>query len=257
MRINTLQWLLLAVMVSLAGPAWAQDGDGEEAGEAADESAAPQASEADNSAAEAAIERDLALFWGARRKVKIVQKRLYEKEGRFEITPAFSIIPNDDFILYYPIGGRIGYHLTEAFDVELSYAFAIDQDSELTTFLKDVNDPQIIKEAVIREQIEMFYGIDLLWSPLYGKLSALGLKLTHFDTYVGLGAGIFHTKTFQPENPDGEGQVKPAGHTVLGFRWFITDLINIRTEYRHHFFEKEGGGVSTPVELSLGVGFLL
>ena len=48
--------------------------------------------------------------------------------------------------------------------------------------------------------------------------------------------------------------MKPAGNTVLGFRWFISDMFNIRTEYRQHFFQKFGGGVSIPVELSLGLG---
>ena len=37
-------------------------------------------------------------------------------------------------------------------------------------------------------------------------------------------------------------------------RWFISDMFNIRTEYRQHFFQKFGGGVSIPVELSLGLG---
>ena len=46
-------------------------------------------------------------------------------------------------------------------------------------------------------------------------------------------------------------------NAVLGFRWFINDHFNIRTDYRHYFFQKFGGGVSIPAEFSLGLGFLI
>ena len=142
--------------------------------------------------------------------------------------------------------------MSEAFAVELSYAYAIDVDSGLGGFLKTEGE---LKEVIIHEVMSMYYNINILWSPIYGKISFLGMKLTHFDTYLGLGAGIIHTTEYPTGNPDGNPVPKPAGNTVLGFRWFITDYLNIHTEYRHFFFQKmeEVGGISMPVEFSLGV----
>ncbi len=259
----------LAALVSM-GTAHAQDnppaeGGGTEAAAPSSESsgaseAAPAADEvSDDTAtkAEKELEGDLAEIWGQQREIEVVQKRLFEKDGRLEFTLFGSTIPNDDFIVYYPLGGRIGYHISESFDVEASFAYALNQDTGLTEFLK--TDPAIgLKEADIEEIIQFYYHVDLLWSPIYGKISLLGAKLTHFDTYIGLGAGLVHKTERTPGDNFQQNEVrKPAANIAAGFRWFLTDSFNVRTEYRHMFFEKARGGVSKPVELSLGVGFLL
>ena len=226
-------------------------------------SATPDPTMADDAAtkAEKELEGDLALFWGERRKVKVVQKRMFQKDGRFELTAFGGTIPNDDFIVYYPLGLRAGYHFSEAFAIELSYAHAIDRNSDLMTFLEDDENIRL-KRADLQEIIELYYNLSLLWAPIYGKISLLGLKLTHFEIYTGLGIGNFHTTEYPPSNPEGSPRKdKFSGHTVLGFRWFITDHINVRTDYRQLFFQKfdgaGGGGLSTPVELSVGVGVML
>lgn len=241
--------------VVLCGPAYAQDAPADEA--AADPGAAPVSQVSDDKATEAeqALEEDLALFWGNRREIKVVQKRLVEKDGRFEIMPYASIIPNDDFIVYYPLGLRIGYHFSEAFAVEASYGIALDYDTGLAAFLE--SDDVGLRRAAIQEQISMLYNVNILWAPIYGKLSLLGYKLTHFETYVGLGFGMFHTTEYPADDPDGNAKIKPSGNTVLGFRWFVNDWLNIRTEYRQYFFQKYNGGVSIPAEISLGLGFTI
>lgn len=203
---------------------------------------------------QAQIEEDLALFWGKKREVKIVQRREFIKDGKMEGVIVGGIIPNDDFIFYITPTARFGYHFAESFMVEGSFTYAIERNTDLKSFLEssDIG----LKSADIREFIKMYYNVNILWSPIYGKISLLGTKLTHFDTFLGLGVGFFHTSAREEDiNPDFQNRTKPAANTVLGFRWHITDLLNIRTEYRHYFFEKALGGISKPVEVSLGVGF--
>lgn len=200
------------------------------------------------------LEEDLALFWGKKREVKIVQRREFIKDGKMEAAVVGGIIPNDDFIFYITPSARFGYHFAESFMIEGSFAYALERDTGLKSFLEDSDIG--LKSADIREFIEMYYNANILWSPIYGKISFLGTKLTHFDTFIGLGVGFFHTRAREDDkNPDFQSRLKPAANTVLGFRWHITDLINVRTEYRHYFFEKALGGISKPVEVSLGVGF--
>lgn len=258
---NKVLMLMAALAVFFSAPAMAQEeSPAKDAPAAAADTDAAETAEgaaaADDSATEAekGLEKDLDVFYGKRRNIRIVQKRLFEKDGRIDATLVGGIIPNDDFLVYYPVIGRVGYNFSEAFSVELSFAYAFDQNSELTDFLETTIG---LKRADIQEVISMYYGVNILWAPIYGKIGLLGSKLTHFETYVGVGGGVVHTTEFEPENPAGNEARKPAGNTVLGFRWFVTDLINIRTEYRHFFFEKFGGGISTPVELSLGLGFTI
>ncbi len=214
----------------------------------------PELTDDSATSSEKDLERELGLFWGDRRKVEVVQKRLFEKDGAFELQAYSGVIPNDDFIIYVPVGARVTYNFSEAFAVQGSFALALDYPTELTTFLENEVG---LKEADIQEVINMYYNVNLLWAPVYGKLSLLGLKLTHFDTYVGLGFGAFHTRTVDPEDPQENTEIKPSGNTVVGFRWFLTDWFNVQTDYRHYFFPKFQGGVSTPIELSLGLAFLL
>jgi outer membrane beta-barrel protein len=260
---NKVLMLMAALAVLFSAPAMAQE-ESPAKDAAADAAAdAPEAAETaadaaaeDDSATEAEkdLEKDMEVFYGKRRRIKVVEKRLFEKDGRLDAALVGGIIPNDDFLVYYPVIGRVGYNFSEAFSVEATFAYAFDQNTELTTFLEDTIG---LKRADIQEIISLYYGVNILWAPIYGKIGLLGSKLTHFETYIGVGGGVVHTTEFEPENPAGNEARKPAGNTVVGFRWFITDLINIRTEYRHFFFEKFGGGISTPVELSLGLGFTI
>ena len=224
---------------------------------AAAEGAAPgQVSDASATEAEKALEQDLNLFWGKRREVSVVQRRLVEKDGRFEATPYFGTIPNDDFIVYFPMGLRLGYHFSEQFAVEVSGAYALDKQSDLANFLVTDADGPGLKDVQIQEILKSYYTLNVLWAPFYGKISLLGAKLTHFETYIGLGGGLFLSETTRPENPVPQDKRSAAGSALLGFRWYINEYVNIRTDYRHYFFEKFGGGVSIPAEFSLGAGVM-
>ncbi len=247
--LNTKLWGALGLFAILwSGAAMAQD-DAQPAAEGDTPAEAPEQMTDDSATeAEKALEEDLDLFWGKRREVEVVQRRLFEKDGGFGLTPVVGVIPNDDFIWYLPVGLRAGYNFSEAFQFQLQFMYALDNDTELTKFLK---------EADIQEIINFYYNVNILWSPIYGKISFLGLKLTHLETYIGVGFGAFHTRTFDPENPVEQQEIKAGGNTVLGFRWWLTDWFNLQTDYRHYFFPKFQGGVSTPIELSLGLGFLL
>jgi len=210
-------------------------------------------SDASATEAEKVMEQDLNLFWGKRREVSVVQRRLVEKDGRFEATPFFGTIPNDDFLVYFPVGLRLGYHFSEQFAVEYSGAFALEKSSGLTSFLEDELG---LKTAQVQQQIKHYHMLDVLWAPFYGKISLLGAKLTHFETYIGLGGGLVLSETVNEENPKPVEKRDAAGNAVLGFRWFINEYVNIRTDYRHMFFAKYRGGVSIPAEFSLGVGVM-
>jgi outer membrane beta-barrel protein len=224
------------------------------------EAAGDQASE--TSKAEKELENDLAKFWGSRRRVKVVQRRLFKKDGRMELAAFAGMIPNDDFVNYYPVGIRVSYHFSEAFSVEGSFAEALDSKTDLASFLEDKDTGFGLKRASVQEIIDRYFNVNILWAPIYGKISLLGLKLSHFETYVGMGFGMFQTEELKVGDPEPDKNTKPSGSTIFGFRWFLTDMINVRTEYRQYFFQKHDGqggtgGVSIPVELSIGLGITI
>ena len=205
---------------------------------------------------EPTLEKDIALIWGQRREVKVVQRREFVKDSKTEVAVFGSIIPNDAFV-WYPITGlRVGYHFTESLMVEGSLSFAFEQQTDLSNYL--VTSDIGLKRADVREFIKNYHTVSLLWSPIYGKISVLGAKLTHFDGFIGIGGGMFFTDAIEDDsNIELQPKIRAALNGILGFRWHINDLVNVRTEYRQHFFfPKATGGVSIPVELTLGAGFI-
>jgi outer membrane beta-barrel protein len=229
-------FIILGMLVILPTSIWAQD------------------SKAKTQTKESKLKEDLSRFWAKSRKVKVVQKRLFMKDRRLEVMTSFGVIPNDSFQMYTVPSLRVGYHFAESFMVELSYGHALRSDSGLVEYLKE-SESIVIKDAEIREYVRSMFTVNILWSPIYGKLSLLGKKLTHFDTYMGVGGGIlFTTGREQDDNPDPQDFNRPALDTVLGVRWHITDMFNIRTEYRHYFHQKATGGISMPLEINLGLG---
>jgi outer membrane beta-barrel protein len=199
------------------------------------------------------ITQDLALFWGNKRAVKVVQRRMYQKEGKMEATLTTGVIPKDDFLLHYLVGARVGYYFTESMMVEGSFNYAFDQNSGLSDYLK--NSDIGLKEALIRQYIKFFYNVSVLWSPIYGKFSLLGAKLAHFNMYTGLGLGLMHTEGYEQQNiPDRQPKTDLAFNAIVGFRWHLTQMFSLRTEYRHFLFEQiGGGGVSTPIALNFSL----
>ena len=231
--------ILLMTVALLTQPTFAEDGDLEE--------------DTTVTTPEDQIEQDLTLFWGKKREVKVVQRRSFTKDGKIDVTLSSGIVPNDDFLVYYLVGLQGAYNFAESFSVELSFYKAFDQESGLGEFLK--NSDIGLKDAQIREFIQFFGNLSVLWSPIYGKISLLGQKLSHFGVYTGLGIGMMMTEGYDsPLNPVLQSKAKPQVNAIAGFRWHLTQQFSLKTEYRHYFFEKIAANeLSTPIALNLGL----
>lgn len=204
-------------------------------------------------AQESAVDRDLDAYWGKKRDVRVIQKRLFLKDGRWEFTPFGGIIPNDEFFLYGPLGLRVAYFIDEDFSIEVNGAYLVSGRSDLEEFLED---PEIGLGLIVDlpQQLEWYAGANGTWSPIHGKFGIFTTKLTHFDIFLSFGAGAIGTKTFVRDEFDSR-KVDIQGNLGLGFRLFLLDWLALRLEYRHYIYMAEGGGVSYPAELSLGVSF--
>ena len=247
----------LLALVLVVGPAVAQ-GDAESAGgEGADEasSEAPIPSDGEE-LGEGSVDADLELYWGGRRDVAVVQKRLFTKDGRAEVSLFSGIIPNDPFLTYIPVGGRFNYYFVESIALEVAGAFvgdALQVDSELTEFLK--NNKSIDANVDLLDIQIWRAGASVVWSPFYGKLALLQRKLSHFDINVAAGFGVVQTDSPNEDRTGVESKYKAEGIVGGGLKVFLTPDFSLRVDFRQFIFQKIGGGVSTPSEVTLGVSF--
>ncbi len=198
------------------------------------------------------LDRYLDKYWAEKRDVRVIQKRLYQKDGRHEFTPFFGFIPNDEFYMYYPVGGRYTYYISEDIGIEAFGSYIFHTHSDLADFL----DQQHRLETNLPQRLQWTAGIEGVWSPIHGKLGMFTSKLAHFDWTLMVGVGAMGTVVqTAEEGGKTKGKVDVAGNVGTGLRFFILDWLAFRFEYRNYFFAADGGGLSHPVELTLGVSF--
>jgi len=198
------------------------------------------------------LDKYLDKYWAEKRDVRVIQKRLYQKDGRHEFTPFFGFIPNDEFYMYYPVGGRYTYYISEDIGIEAFGAYIPNTYSDLGGFI----DSEFGLETNLPQRLEWTAGLEGVWSPIHGKIGLFTKKLAHFDwvLMVGVGALGSQVKTAE-EGGQTKSKIDVAGNVGTGLRFFILDWLALRFEYRNYFFAAEGGGLSHPVELTLGVSF--
>jgi len=200
----------------------------------------------------APIDKDLEYFWGKKRDVEVIQKRLFLREGRHEFTVFGGAIPNDDFFTYIPLGARYNYYFLEDWSLELNGAYNVEIASDLESFLE--NTSVINVQVFLPERLFWYASLDGQWTPFHGKFSIFTTKLTHFDMNFSFGAGVMVVK-----NKDaGEEKVEyqPMGNLGAGFRFYVLDWMALRLDYRHFFYKTNAyNGLSWPAEISLGVSF--
>lgn len=202
--------------------------------------------------AEDPIDKDLEYFWGQKRDVEVIQKRLFLRDGRHEFTVFGGVIPNDDFFANYPIGARYNWYFLEDWSVELNGSYMFNAKSDLRSFLQDTMNLNISLD----EQLKGYAAAEGQWTPFHGKFSLLTQNLTHFDINISFGAGVM----FASDKLEGETSYKleylPMGNLGAGMRFYVLDWMAVRLDYRHYFYKSNVyNGLSWPAEVTLGVAF--
>ena len=197
-------------------------------------------------------------YWGNKRDVAVVQKRLFAKDGRLEFTVFGGVIPNDPFLTYIPVGGRFNYYFIESLSVEVAGAYTgagVRIESDLATFLK--NNQNIKANTDLLDKQIWRANAAVVWSPFYGKMALANANLSHFDINLVAGLGVVQTESPTVDRSSTQTEIKPEGTLGAGLRFFMTESVTLRLDYRQGIFQKIGGGVSKPSELTLGLSFFL
>ena len=197
------------------------------------------------------VDKAFDLYWGQKRDIRVIQKRLFLKESRWELGVMSGVIPNDDFWVYFPVGGYVSHFFSEDVGVELGGAYVLSAKSDLKNFLEA--NPSVRVE--LPQSLAWRAGINGLWSPFHGKVGLFTSKLLHFDFSAIFGVGAIGTNVLDPDTRQEKGKVDISGNAGAGFRVWMSETLALRVEYRHYFYPAEGGGVSLPAEFSLALSF--
>lgn len=150
-------------------------------------------------------------------EVSVIQKKFMPKTQRFQLFAGGSVMTNTPW--YNNIGAKLnlGYNFTETLGLEVNSLFLTNSERESTKEIKEAHN--LLAEQFI--YTKSYVGLDLVWSPFYGKVSALNDTIVPFDMYFSLGGGSSTTNSQEGSNTTfhvGLGQIFAISKS-MAFRW--------------------------------------
>jgi outer membrane beta-barrel protein len=239
--------MLLGLLASLAAssalgaeaaPVQATSAPVEKKGEAAPKSDAAKVAEKEP-AAEGERLKPVSLS----EKIRPVSGNLFLKSHRLEISPGLNVSLGDAFFQKYGAGLKLGYHFSESFSLGAYASYSLDTPSSSLSWCSTSTDcqrPTLDQLEDVPGRIGFMAGLEVAWSPLYGKINVLAEKVLHFDTSLILGGGAI-----QHQIPGGTFTVGPAGHVGIGQRYFFSRYTSLRVELRDYIYSAEIGNLGT------------
>ncbi|MFL5343579.1 MAG: outer membrane beta-barrel domain-containing protein [Hyalangium sp.] len=152
-------------------------------------------------------------------RVKSVQRKVYLKKGRFEITPEVTFSVND------PYYSKLGATVHAAYYVADSLAVAVRGSAFQVVPSEDVRTAKSVFHGRIFHSVPEWSAMaDAEWSPLYGKVAFLN-SILHFDGYLLGGLGAVHTET---SALPGRG-LNVGADVGVGLRFVAKDFLAVNT----------------------------
>ena len=165
-------------------------------------------------------------------EVSVIQKKFLPKTERFQFFVGPALMTNTPW--YNNVGAKLhlGYNFTESLGLEISSMFMTHSERDSVKEIRDNNGLQADQFIYTKS----YYGLDLVWSPIYGKMTSLDRQIIPFDMYFSLGGGASQTNSQEGSN----GTL----HVGLGQIFAISKAVAFRWDYSLHVFS------ATPVATS-------
>jgi len=151
-------------------------------------------------------------------EVTVLQRRFQPKTERFQAGFGLGGIMNDPW--FSGLGGslRFGYHFTESWAIEGVGTFLSSSERDAA---KDLfNNNKVSTSSIVATK--GYYGLDLVWTPIYGKMSLFNKRIIPFDMYFAGGIGQSEVDGATAKNLMtmhlGTGQIFATSKN-WGFRW--------------------------------------
>lgn len=178
-------------------------------------------------------------------EVSIIQKRFLPKTGRFQLFGGLSLTTNDPFYNTYGATAKGSYFFTEMLGLEVQYFSLTSGEAQATKELYSVQNIGTDSLSYTKE----YLGANILWVPIYGKMTWFNKKIVPFDFYFGLGGGQTRTHL-----KSGIGTVQLSTGQIFA----ISKSVAIRWDFSWNFFSAKAineDGMINNLFFSAGASF--
>lgn len=177
----------------------------------------------------------------ARRRYRGVQKRLFQKAGRHEISAMGGVYAADLLSSSYLLQGAYSFHFVEDLALEASFAYSRAESA----LVEIVEDDTSFTSLRLDTPIYIYQG-HLLWSLAYGKLRWFSGSISRFDFHIALGGGV-------TDNQTARGLTVSAG---FGLKFYFGRWFALRIDVRDQVLQQELLGADQIVNnLAATLGF--
>jgi outer membrane beta-barrel protein len=212
-------------------------------------------------------------------KIPPVSGALFRKAGRVEVTATGNLSLDDAFYRKYFGGLKVGYHFTEHWALSAQVAAGLSSRTGSAVVCPSnggctgAKDWQLFQ---VPGNLKAVSGLELAWSPVYGKLNVFAERVAHVDLSILAGADVIaHEDVVSAadaallrdagKRPD--TVMTPGGHVGLGVRVFFAEWVAARLEVKDYVYQvavpnwREGTGARKDVVNQLftevGLSFFL
>jgi outer membrane beta-barrel protein len=178
-------------------------------------------------------------------KIEPISGQLYEKRHRLELTPSGQLSMNDSFFTKYFGGLSATWHLTEFLAVSASWAGGATGTTG-SAVVCPANQGCVKAGpgalAQVPGRIRSIAGLELGWTPVYGKLNVLAQQVVHFDLGLRIGADFITADRVLAADQVAAGVTasskgSPGAHLGLGARFFLTEALAVRLEVKDYLYQ--------------------
>jgi outer membrane beta-barrel protein len=164
-------------------------------------------------------------YWarGDESELGVVQNRLYSKAGKFEFGLLGGVVATDPFLSVQSLGFSLGYHFSEYLSFHgIAWKTYVGPSSASDAFTSELQSHGGIPAIPDSNFQNYFYGGEVRWSFLYGKLSVLGKAIIYYDFRFLGGVGITNTQTGNDFTP----------YLGVGQQVFLSKTLSLLIDYR-------------------------
>jgi outer membrane beta-barrel protein len=165
-----------------------------------------------------------------RERIRPVSGHVFLKKGRFELSPGLTLSFTDAFYTKYIPGLAVAFHPWETVGFALRAGYSIPVISGAAQICDEIScrpPTQAQLSGRVPGQLSLLGGLEMQWSPIYGKLSVISESFLHFDMY-GIAGGQF----IQYVGRSNASASTFGGNLGLGFRIVVNRWMAVRAELR-------------------------
>lgn len=169
--------------------------------------------------------------------------------GKFQVSPMFSTTLASKFTDSTGVSLNLQYNFFDQFGIELAGAFYAASEAQILDQIRsEINRDPLLSDM---HQMQWLAAGNLVWTPIYGKISFASEWNPSFDLYLLAGGGIVGTqRNVDAGGVDANGSrlltaesdIAPHFNFGGGLRIFVMPWLAVRLDVRNYFYADPDSG---------------